>query len=379
MLTQLRKRRRIDDEPEDKKEERRIAKQAELGVWLKKKVERRVLGVKYIDSHKEEVKPPKPWLKNVTPFEVGKRRPVTSPLKLRMETKERVISLTDVLIILPKLEEGQGGESIAAGTLETHVNGFIYTASNYRKHFYFHDIKKSFFRLGDKKMPPLLHFQLHVPFMKGIENTKDIEFHLVQCPLRQKQLIEEEKQISWDGGHNERLKNFVDKVYLRWSSLHHSPCLFHELEKNYEFYGVFSSKASAFVLTSHDLIVLLKTPFTVFPLRDVDFVNLALLRSGEIDMTVIFQDYSKEDSVLEINSIPLKALASIKDCLNDGYVKYYVNTKELEWKAILKDITDFPQKFIENGGWDYFELEDSKTLANYCKFAEDEPWMNWVM
>ncbi|KAI3876754.1 hypothetical protein MKX03_037421 [Papaver bracteatum] len=349
LFTRLEKRQMIN-EPEEKREERRIAKQAQLVVWLKTKVEERLLGVEYSDTDEEDVKPPNPWLKNVTPFEFGKIRPVTGQLKLRMETKDRVIRLTDVVIILPKVEEeGQAGETIAAGTLETHVNGFMYTASNFRKHFYFHDIKKSFFRLGDKMLPPLLHFQLHVPFMKGIEGTKDIEFHLVQCPLSTKRLnhsdeIEDEKQICWDGGHNERLKKFVDKVYLRWSSLHHSPCLFHELEKKYEFHGTFSSKASAFSLTSYDLIVLVETPFTVFPQRDIDFVNLALLRSVEIDMTVIFQDYSKEDSVIEINSIPLKALASIKDRLND--VKYYVNNRELEWKAILKDITDFPKKFI---------------------------------
>ncbi|KAI3959608.1 hypothetical protein MKW92_031871 [Papaver armeniacum] len=368
MFTQLRKRRSIVNEPEDKREERRIAKQAQLGVWLNMKIEERLLGLEYSDSEKEEIKPPKPWLKNVTPFEVGKRRPVSGQLKLRMEKKDRVISLTDVVIILPKVGRGKGEETIASGTLETHANGYIYTASNFRKHFYFHDIKKSFFRLGDRKLPPLLHFQLHLPFMKGIEDTKDIEFHLKRRK-KVKGMIEAVKQISWDRRHNERLKNFVDKVHVRLSSLHHSPCLFYELKKNYEFYGVFSSKASTFVLTSYDLIVLLKTPFTVFPLRDVDFVNLALLRPGEIDMTVIFQDYSKEDSVLEINSIPLKALDSIKDRFN--YVKYYVNTKKLEWKAILKNITDFPQKFVEKGGWDYFELEDSNTLSKYCLFADD--------
>lgn len=359
-----------------------MAKQAQLGVWLKMKVKERLLGVEYSHSDKEKTKPPKPWFKNVTPFEIGKRRPLIGQLKLRMETKDRIISLTDVVIILPKVEEeGQAGETIAAGTLETHANGFIYTASNFRKHFYFHDIKNSFFRLGDKRLPPLLHFQLHLPFIKGIEKTKDIEFHLVQCPMRQKRRkrcdhdsykVEKEKQIIWDGVHNERLKNFVDNVLDRWNSLRHSPCLFDELEKKYEFYGVFSSKASAFSLTSDDLIVLVEKPFTVFPLTDIDFVNLALLRSGEIDMTVIFQDYKKEDSVLEVNSIPLKSLVDIKDRLNDGYVKYYVNTKELEWKTILKDIADFPQKFIDNGGWDYFELEDCTTLAKYCKLAEDE-------
>ncbi|KAI3919205.1 hypothetical protein MKW92_021269 [Papaver armeniacum] len=286
--------------------------------------------------------------------------PALVPLKLQLEEKHRVISLTDVTI-LPKVG-GQGGETIV-GTLEAHVNGFLFSSSSFSLIFYFKNIKTSLFRLGDERMPPLVHFHLHDPIVVGTEKTKDIQFHLVQCPPGQKKSDHGKEKEIRDGGHNKDLKNFVDKVNDRWNSMCESPDLFHEIEKDYEFYGVLPSKASAgFALTRFSLIVLVETPFVVVPLRDIEIVNLALLRPGEIDMTVIFQDF-EQDNVLEINSIPLSSLAGLKHRFR--FVKYYVNAKKLDWKAIVKDIADFPEKFIENGGWDYFKLEDSDTFAYY--------------
>ncbi|KAI3836031.1 hypothetical protein MKW92_006223 [Papaver armeniacum] len=366
---------------EDEREEMRMENQAILARWLKKEDERRLLGSPTQSSEEDSSDDitfragyiPKPWFENVPWVEIGKRQPwsVTGPLK--QEKQHRVIKLTDV-VILPNVG---GGETIV-GTLEAHVNGFIYTASGFRKHFYFDDIKYSFFRLGDKRMPPLLHFHLHPPLKKETEVTKEIEFHLLQCPFEQKRQsgqgrqkrsgrdsdkIVEEKQNRWD---NKRLKKFVNKVHARWDCLRISPRLFVEVKTEYEFYGVIRSEASdaAFALTFYDLILLVETPFIVFPLEDVEIVNLALLRPGEIDMTVIFKDF-KEDSVLEISSIPLTALAAVKDLLNSGDAKYYVNTKQLDWKATVKNIAAFPEKFISMGGWDQFELEDCRTLAYY--------------
>ncbi|KAI3837476.1 hypothetical protein MKX03_019644, partial [Papaver bracteatum] len=113
------------------------------------------------------------------------------------------------------------------------------------------------------------------------------------------------------------------------------------------------------------------TPFVVVPLCDIEIVNLALLRPGEIDMTVIFQDF-KEENVLEINSIPLKSLAGMKHLLNFGNVKYYVNAEKPDWKSMVKDRADSPKKFMENGEWDYSKFEDSLTYA-YYKETEFDP------
>ncbi|MCL7033597.1 hypothetical protein MKW94_030020 [Papaver nudicaule] len=296
--------------------------------------------------------------------------PVSALLEQQMEDNHKVISLTDVTI-LPKVG-GQGGETIV-GTLEAHVNGFTYKASSFCMHFLFNNIKIPLFRLGDKRMPPLVHFHLHEPIMMGAEETRDIQFYLVQCSVGQKRAdhdsvkIEKEKQIR-DGGHNEDLKNFVHKVNDRWCSLFELPKLFEEIDKKYEFYGVLPSKAPVtFALTLFSLIVFVETPFAVV-LRDIEIVNLALLRLGEIDMTVIFKDF-KEENVIEINSISLDSLTDITHCLR--HVQYYVNAKKPDWRSIVKDVEDCPEKFRENGGWDNFKLEDS---AYYKEIESDREW-----
>lgn len=62
-------------------------------------------------------------------------------------------------------------------------------------------------------------------------------------------------------------------------------------------------------------------------LDDIEIVNLARLRPGEIDMTVIFKDFTRD--LLQIGSIPLYSLDYIKRCLNFGGVKYYENDLDL--------------------------------------------------
>ncbi|KAI3846170.1 hypothetical protein MKX03_022066 [Papaver bracteatum] len=326
----------VNLDSETKREEKRRYDQARFARRLKVEDKRRLLGVQSTEEDK-------------------------SGFSIRgcQEKESKIIKLTDVTI-LPKVGD-EGGETIV-GTLAAHAHGFIYMTSGFKMQFMFRDLRNSFFRLGDERMPPHVHFHFH-PCSSQLET--DIEFHLVRRPLGRKKRSEKEKQIR-DARRNMELKNFVNQVNSRWSSQPTSPCLFDELEEEYEFYGDLPPKA--FALTSKHLIVLVETPVVVFPLEDIEIVNLALLRPGVIDMTVIFQDFEKEN-VLQINSIPLKSLTRIKERLNWGQVKYYVNTAEKDWKAIVERIKDFPEKFIEDGGWDYFELEDRDTLACYKETA----------
>lgn len=371
---------------EDEREEMRMENQAILARWLKKEDERRLLSVTTqcseteADNSEITYRPgyiKKPWFENVPWVEIGKRQPGSITGSFVHEKKDRVIRLTGVAI-LPKVG-GQGEKrGTIIGTLEAHVNGYIYTSSSFRKHFYFDDIQYSFFRLGDSTLPPLLHFHMHPPLKKKKkkEDTKEFEFHLVKCPPgqnRQRRSHHDSDKIEKQNiSDNERLKNFVDEVHARWDTLPISPRLFVKLAKEYEFDGNIHWKGSSvyshptFVLTPYDLIVLVETPFTVFPMEEIEIVNLSVLGSEKINMAVIFKDF-KEESVLLINAIPLKAFAAIKDRLNSGFVKYYVNTKEIDWKATVRDIAAFPERFISMGGWDQFELEDGHTLAYNCR------------
>jgi nucleosome binding factor SPN SPT16 subunit len=61
--------------------------------------------------------------------------------------------------------------------------------------------------------------------------------------------------------------------------------------------------------------------------------------------------------VLRIDAIPAKSVDTIKDWLTSVGLKYYESKLNLAWKPILKSIQEDPQGFIDNGGWEFLNME----------------------
>lgn len=54
-------------------------------------------------------------------------------------------------------------------------------------------------------------------------------------------------------------------------------------------------------------------------------------------------------------------------------MKYYVNDKSLDWNLLVKEIAEFPKRFVDSGGWDSLCLEeDSLTLAYYPSAYQEQ-------
>ncbi|KAI3890385.1 hypothetical protein MKX03_028207 [Papaver bracteatum] len=273
--------------------------------------------------------------------------------ELQLENESfKTIKLTNVTIF--PWVGGQGKKTVI-GTLEAHVNGFRYTTSGeqFQVDIIYDNVKKAFFRVDDERMPPLLHFHLYHHIMVGAEKTKDFQLamNLVGC----------KRSAS---GNNKAFQDFVHEVNGKWRSQPISHLQFELLYKKNAFCGVRPSMAPAvFYLTVFSLVGIVEAPFVVVKLRDVEIVNLAQLRPGEIDMTVVFQDFKRP--VLQINSIPIESLEDIKWCLDAANIKFYVNERKVDWALVLEGIRDFPETFIKNGAWDFFNLEDSDTSGYY--------------
>ena len=67
------------------------------------------------------------------------------------------------------------------------------------------------------------------------------------------------------------------------------------------------------------------------------------------------QDFSKD--VLRIDAIPSTSLDSIREWLGSMDIKFYESKINLNWKPILKSIMDDPQDFIDQGGWNFLDME----------------------
>ncbi|MBA0859974.1 hypothetical protein Goshw_012680 [Gossypium schwendimanii] len=261
------------------------------------------------------------------------------------------------------------------GTLEAHVNGFRYstTRADERVDIMYGNIKHAFFQPAEKEMITLVHFHLHNHIMVGNKKTKDVQFYVEVMDVVQTlgggkrsaydpdEIEEEQRERDRKNKINMDFQSFVNRVNDLWGQPQFNglDLEFDQPLRELGFHGV-PYKASAFIVpTSSCLVELVETPFLVVTLSEIEIVNLERVGLGQknFDMTIVFKDFKKD--VLRIDSIPSTSLDGIKEWLDTTDIKYYESRLNLNWRQILKTITDDPQSFIANGGWEFLNLEAS--------------------
>ncbi|KAF3657988.1 FACT complex subunit SPT16 [Capsicum annuum] len=261
------------------------------------------------------------------------------------------------------------------GTLEAHVNGFRYSTSrpDERVDIMFGNIKHAFFQPSEKEMITLLHFHLHNHIMVGNKKTKDVQFYVEVMDVVQTlgggkrsaydpdEIEEEQRERQRKNKFNLDFQNFVNRVNDMWTQPQFKglDLEFDQPLRELGFHGV-PYKSSAFIVpTSSCLVELIETPFLVITLSDIEIVNLERVGFGQknFDMAIVFKDFKRE--VMRIDSIPVSALDGIKEWLDTTDIKYYESKMNLNWREVLKTITDDPQRFIEEGGWEFLNIDAS--------------------
>ncbi|KZV47398.1 hypothetical protein F511_07812 [Dorcoceras hygrometricum] len=262
-----------------------------------------------------------------------------------------------------------------SGTLEVHTNGLRYATSrsDERVDIMFGNIKHAFFQPAEKEMITLLHFHLHNHIMVGNKKTKDVQFYVEVMDVVQTigggkrsaydpdEIEEEQRERDRKNKISMDFQNFVSRVNDLWGQPQ-----FKSLDLEFDqplrelgFHGV-PHKSSAFIVpTSTCLVELIETPFVVITLNEIEIVNLERVGLGQknFDMTIVFKDFKRD--VMRIDSIPTSSLDGIKEWLDTTDLKYYESRLNLNWRQILKTITDDPEQFIEDGGWEFLNLEAS--------------------
>ncbi|XVE89510.1 hypothetical protein DITRI_Ditri20bG0002600 [Diplodiscus trichospermus] len=261
------------------------------------------------------------------------------------------------------------------GSLEAHTNGFRYSTSrpDERVDVMYGNIKHAFFQPAEREMITLVHFHLHNHIMVGNKKTKDVQFYVEVMDVVQTlgggkrsaydpdEIEEEQRERDRKNKINMDFQNFVNRVNDLWgqSQFRALDLEFDQPMRELGFHGV-PHKASAFIVpTSNCLVELIETPFVVITLSEIEIVNLERVGLGQknFDMTIVFKDFKRD--VLRIDSIPSTSLDGIKEWLNTTDLKYYESRLNLNWRPILKTITDDPEKFIEDGGWEFLNMEVS--------------------
>ncbi|WCJ39284.1 FACT complex subunit SPT16 [Euphorbia peplus] len=303
--------------------------------------------------------------------ERAERATLVSQEKLQLAgNRFKPIRLTD-LWIRPVF--GGRGRKLP-GSLEAHVNGFRFSTSrsDERVDVMFANIKHAFFQPAEREMITLLHFHLHNHIMVGTKKTKDVQFYVEVMDSIQTlgggkrsgydpdEIEEEQRERDRKNKINMDFDSFVSRVNDLWSQQ------FPELNLDFDlplrelgFHGVPFKTSSFIVPSSSCLVELIETPFLVVTLSEIEIVNLERVGLGQknFDLTVVFKDFTRD--VLRIDSIPSTSLEGIKEWLNTLDIKYYESKLNLNWRQILKTITEDPTSFIDDGGWEFLNLEAS--------------------
>ncbi|KAL8166324.1 hypothetical protein V2J09_007823 [Rumex salicifolius] len=261
------------------------------------------------------------------------------------------------------------------GTLECHVNGFRYSTSRpeERVDILFGNIKHAFFQPAENEMITLLHFHLHNHIMVANKKTKDVQFFVEVMEVVQTlggskrsaydpdEIEEEQRERDRKNKINMDFQSFVNRVNDIWGQQQFKgfDLEFDQPLRELGFHGV-PHKTTAFIVpTSSCLVELIETPCLVITLSEIEIVNLERVGFGQknFDMAIVFKDFKRD--VFRIDSVPTTSLESIKEWLDTTDIKYYESRMNLNWRPILKTITDDPQKFIEDGGWEFLNMDAS--------------------
>lgn len=264
---------------------------------------------------------------------------------------------------------GRGRRS--SGTLEAHSNGFRYRNPKGEVcDVIYSNIKHAFFQAAEKEAVVILHFRLHNPIIINKKKTEDVQFYREVVDMSQAldgrrtnaydpdEIDEEQRDRQKRNRANKEFQEFTRRVQELWERTRKNLELEFDIPyKELAFQGV-PYKESVNVMPSVGCLVsLVEQPFFVLTLDEVEIVNLERVGFGlkNFDMTIVFKDFSKD--VHRVDAIPTTSLESIKEWLNGMGIKYYESKMNLAWKPILKTIVDDPQKFIEEGGWNFLDME----------------------
>lgn len=271
------------------------------------------------------------------------------------------------------------------GTLEAHTNGFLYTSLRGDKiEILYNNIKHAIFQPCDHEIIILVHFHLKHAIMFGKKKNLDIQFYTEVGEVitdlgkhnrggDRDDLIAEQAEREMRKKLNAAFKSFIEKV----EALPNSNISFEKPFRDLGFNGTPFRSMVMLQPTSSCLINVTEMPSFILTLDQIELVHFERVsfHLKNFDMVFIFKDYAKK--VVMITSIPMNQLDQIKEWLNSCDIKYTEGLQNFNWPKIMKTITDDPEGFFDQGGWNFLEAEsdtESKEADDSISDEEDDAY-----
>lgn len=176
-------------------------------------------------------------------------------------------------------------------------------------------------------------------------------------------LIAEQSEKEMRRKLNMAFKNFIEKV----EALTKNQIAFEKPFRDLGFNGTPFRSMVLLQPTSSCLINVTEMPSFVQTLESIELVHFERVSFSlkNFDMVFIFKEYTRK--VVMITSIPMNQLDQIKEWLNSCDIKYTEGLQNFNWPKIMKTITDDPEGFFDQGGWNFLEAEEDEE-----KVADDD-------
>jgi len=163
-------------------------------------------------------------------------------------------------------------------------------------------------------------------------------------------------------------KSFIDRVEQQTKNQVEFEVPFRELG----FFGVPHRSTCFLQPTSSALGNVVEWPTFVVVLEEVELVHFERVQFQlkHFDMVFIFKDYFKKPAM--ISSIPMQSIDAVKDWLNSCDIKYTEGLQSLNWAKIMKTITDNPEAFFADGGWEFLDPQEEEVDQDDDSEVEDQ-------
>jgi nucleosome binding factor SPN SPT16 subunit len=181
-------------------------------------------------------------------------------------------------------------------------------------------------------------------------------------------LIAEQAEKEMRKKLNMAFKAFIEKV----EGLTNGQVSFEKPFRDLGFHGTPHRSMVLLQPTSSSIINVTEQPPFVLTLDQVELVHFERVsfHLKNFDMVFIFKDYTRK--VVMITSIPMNQLDQIKEWLNSCDIKYTEGLQNFNWPKIMKTITDDPEGFFEQGGWNFLEPESENEEEQADSEVSDE-------
>ena len=217
------------------------------------------------------------------------------------------------------------------GTLEIHQNGcrFRPDGAASKIDVLFSNVKHLFFQTSEKELMVLIHFNLKAPIMMGKKKTYDVQFYREVTDAVFDETGGKRRRVRYgdddelqaeadDRKHRQQLdKEFGDFAHRIETA---AQAQGFELEvdmpfRDLGFNGVPHRSNVLLVPTTHCLVHLSETPFTIITLADVELVHLERVQFGikSFDMTFVLHDFKKQP--MHVNNVGVENLDNCKEWL----------------------------------------------------------------